>query len=149
MSEIEIRTLGPGDEAVLDKVADVFDNPVDHDLARRYLAAPHLHLVVALDGDRVVGMASGLLHFHPDKGPEFFVNEVGVDAGYLRRGVGTRLMRAIFAEARKAGCSEAWLGTETDNAAALGLYRSIMGAADTEARMAHFTFDLGERGGAG
>jgi len=146
VSGVDIRVLGAGDEAVLDGVAPgVFDEPVQPVLARRYLAEPLFRLVVALDGDTVVGMASGLVHFHPDKAPEFFVNEVGVDDGYLRRGIGRRLMAAILAEARKAGCAEAWLGTETSNMAALGLYRSIMGEGDREEPMKVFTYNLAAR----
>jgi aminoglycoside 6'-N-acetyltransferase I len=60
----------------------------------------------------------------------------------LRQGIGKRLMRAILAEAKAAGCREAWLGTETDNAGALALYRSVMGEADTEEPMVVFTFRL-------
>jgi ribosomal protein S18 acetylase RimI-like enzyme len=140
---IAIRVLRAGDEAVLANVAEgVFDERVKPELARAYLAEPRFRLVVALDGDLVVGMASGLVHFHPDKGPEFFVNEVGVGDAYLRRGVGKQLVRAILAEAKAAGCTEAWLGTEADNAAALALYRSAMGEGGDEEPMVVFTFRL-------
>lgn len=140
---IAIRVLRAGDEAVLDRVAPgVFDEAVKPELAREFLAEPRFHLVVALDGDLVVGMASGLVHMHPDKGPEFFVNEVGVDDGYRRQGIGKRLMRAILHEARAAGCAEAWLGTETDNAEALALYRAIMDEGDREEPMVVFTYRL-------
>ena len=140
---ITLRVLRAGDEDVLAHVADgVFDNAVQADLARDYLAEPRFHMVVALDGDRVVGMATGLVHFHPDKEPEFFVNEIGVGDAYLRRGIGKRLMHAILEEAKAAGCAEAWLGTETDNTAALALYRSVMGPDDDETPMVVFTFRL-------
>jgi ribosomal protein S18 acetylase RimI-like enzyme len=141
--EIEIRVLHAGDEQVLDRVAeDVFDEAVRPDLAREFLAEPRFHLVVALDDGVVVGMASGLVHMHPDKGPEFFVNEIGVATTHLRRGIATRLMRAILAEAKAAGCSEAWVGTETANAPALALYRSIMTEGDKEEPMVVFTYRL-------
>lgn len=140
---IAIRVLRAGDEAVLDRVAPgVFDEAVQPALAREFLAEPRFHLVVALDGDLVVGMASGLVHMHPDKEPEFFVNEVGVDDAYRRQGIGKRLMRAILAEAKAAGCSEAWLGTETDNAEALALYRAMMREGDREEPMVVFTYRL-------
>ena len=74
---ITLKTLLPGDEAVLEKVAPgVFDNPVRPDLVRRFLATPNCRIVVALDGDLVVGMATGFSHFHPDKDEDFFVNEL-------------------------------------------------------------------------
>ena len=109
--EIVLKRLLPGDEAVLEKVAPgVFDEPVRPDLTERFLATPNYRIVVALDGDLVVGMATGFTHFHPDKEEDFFVNELGVDDTYLRRGIGTRLMTAILAEAKAMGCKAAWLG---------------------------------------
>lgn len=143
---IEIRRLVPGDEAVLRKVAaGVFDEPVRPDLTERFLATPNYRIVVALDGDLVVGMATGFAHFHPDKDEDFFVNEVGVGDHYLRQGIATRLMHAILAEARAMGCAEAWLGTEHTNDPALGLYRKVMQAGDSEEGMSVFTFDLARR----
>lgn len=143
---IALKRLVPGDEGVLENVAEgVFDEPVRLDLTRRFLATPTYRIVVALDGDLVVGMATGFTHFHPDKDEEFFVNELGVADAYLRRGIGTQLMRAILAEAKAMGCGEAWLGTEHTNIPALGLYRKIMIEGDSEEAMSVFTFELGDR----
>ncbi len=140
---IEIRKLGIGDEAVLARVAPgVFDEPVRPDLAERFLATPAYRIFVALDGDLVVGMATGFTHFHPDKDEEFFVNELGVDDAYRRRGIGERLLRAILGEARAMGCEAAWLGTERDNEPALALYRKVMAGDDTEEPMSIFTYDV-------
>lgn len=140
---IVIRKLGVGDDAVLDNVAPgVFDEPVRPDLTRRFLATPNYRIFVALDGDLVVGMVTGFTHFHPDKDEEFFVNELGVDDAYRRRGIGRRLLEAMLAEARGMGCADAWLGTETTNTQALGLYRKIMRGGDTEEPMSVFTYEL-------
>jgi len=147
VSEIHLRVLKPGDETILDRVAaGVFDEPIRPELVKEYLAEPRFHIVVALDGDLVVGMATGLVYFHPDKVPEFFVNEVGVGDAYLRRGIARRLMAALFDEARKAGCTYAWLGTEDDNTAANALYRSLGGA---EQKMNFFEFNLAPHPGGG
>lgn len=146
MTIITIRMLTAGDEAVLENVAPgVFDEAVRPDLAKRFLETPHYRIFVALDGDRVVGMATGFTHFHPDKDEDFFVNELGVDDAYLRQGIATRLMHAILAEARAMGCSEAWLGTEHANGPALALYRRLMTDSDTEEAMSVFTYDLARR----
>lgn len=143
---VEIRKLGPGDEAVLANVADgVFDEAIRPDLARRFLETDHYRIFVALDGDCVVGMVTGFTHFHPDKEVEFFVNELGVDDRYRRQGIGTRLMQAILSEAKAMGCSEAWLGTEQDNAPALGIYRKLLTTEDTEETAVIFTYDLDGR----
>ena len=125
---ISVRLLGAGDAAILERVADgVFDYPVRPDLVARYLAEPHYAFVVALEGDLVVGMASGFRYFHPDKDYEFFINECGVGDAYLRRGIGTRVMQALLAWAQDMGCSYCWLGTETDNVEANGLYHRLGG----------------------
>jgi ribosomal protein S18 acetylase RimI-like enzyme len=140
---IEIRKLGPGDEAVLGKLAPgVFDEPIRPDLAERFLATPNYRIFVALDGDLVVGMVTGFTHFHPDKDEEFFVNELGVDDDYRRQGIGERLLRTILTEAKAMGCAQAWLGTEHVNASALALYRKVLTGKDTEEAMSVFTFEL-------
>jgi hypothetical protein len=55
-----VRLLGPGDAAVLDRVVGgVFDNPIDPRWRAEFFADPRHHLAVAIDGDLVVGMASG------------------------------------------------------------------------------------------
>lgn len=143
---ITYRLLRPGDEAVLETVAPgVFDHPVRPDLVSRFLATLHYRIVVALDGRLVVGMATGFSHFHPDKDEDFFVNELGVDDAYRRRGIGAKLMTMLLAEARAMGCNDAWLGTEHDNHAALGVYRRLMTDGDTEEPMVIFTYPLAGR----
>jgi len=143
---IAIRLLQSGDAAVLANVAPgVFDEPVRPDLARRFLTTPSYRIFVALDGDLVVGMATGFTHFHPDKDEEFFVNELGVADDWRRQGIATRLMQAILAEARAMGCDVAWLGTEDDNIEALGLYRKLMGSTDQAESMQIFTYDVTKR----
>jgi aminoglycoside 6'-N-acetyltransferase I len=143
---IEYRKLGTGDEAVLQTVAPgVFDEPVRPDLTKRFLATPSYRIFVALDGDVVVGMCTGFTHFHPDKDEEFFINELGVADDYRRRGIAERLLRMMLDEAKAMGCSDAWLGTEHDNTAALALYRKVMAGEDTEESMSIFTYDLSSR----
>jgi ribosomal protein S18 acetylase RimI-like enzyme len=144
MDGIVITRLGPGDEVLLADIAEgVFDETVRPELAKRFLETPHYRLVVARDGDRVVGMATGFTHFHPDKDEEFFVNELGVADAYRRRGIGPALMKAILAEARAMGAEIAWVGTERENHPALALYRRLMGPDDSEEVMSIFTYDLG------
>lgn len=131
--EIVVRVLGSEELAVLDKVAaDVFDGPVDRRWAAEFLADPRHHLAVAFDGEVVVGMASGVHYVHPDKPPELWVNEVGVAPAYQGRGIGRRLLRALFARGREVGCAKGWVGTEVGNAAARRLYRAVGGVEDAE-----------------
>ena len=121
--------LGPGDLDLLLSVPEgLFDKPVDPDQAHAFLADPGHLIVVAVDGEQVVGFASGTVLLHPDKQPAFFVNEVGVRKDWQRRGIGRAVCENLFDAARARGCSDGiWLGTEPDNVPALALYRALAG----------------------
>ena len=140
---IDIKLLGPQDTRALANVApDVFDNPIDVARADEFLADPRHHLAVAVDDGLVVGFVSAVHYVHPDKpSPELWINEVGVAATHRGRGLGTRLLRAVFAVARGLGCAEAWVLTDRANTAAMRLYAA---AGSTEAPTDHvmFTFML-------
>lgn len=137
---IEIKTLGEKDlDILLSFGPDVFDNNIKPDLAKACLERDDYFIAVALEKNKVIGMASGFTYFHPDKPVEFYVSDVGVHDDYLRRGIAKRLMQALFECAREAGCNNCWLATETDNVAANGLYRSLD---SKEQQMNYFEFDL-------
>jgi ribosomal protein S18 acetylase RimI-like enzyme len=143
MAEIAIRLLGPGDAGLLEHVApDVFDNPVDPRWTAEFLADSRHHMVIALRGDQVVGMASAVHYVHPDKPPELWVNEVGVSPAHQRQGIGKRLLAALLTHGRDLGCAEAWLGTEESNVAARRLYASVGGE---EEPMVYVTFAVGPK----
>lgn len=128
-----VRLLAADEAAALQAVApDVFDHAVDPRWTAEFLADPRHHLVVALDDGCVVGMASAVHYVHPDKAPELWINEVGVAPSHQRRGLGKRLLAALFARGRALGCAEAWVGTEASNVAARGLYASAGGEEDPE-----------------
>ena len=144
---IEIRLLGPGDEGVLDHVADdVFDHEIIPGQAVRFLEDPGHYIAVALADGIVVGMASANEYLHPDKPVQFWINEMGVSPDWQRQGIGRRLLRTLLDLARDAGFGEAWVGTEDHNIPARGLYRSLGGA---EERFVMYTFDLAGTKGKG
>jgi GNAT superfamily N-acetyltransferase len=93
--------LGPNDSSVLRNVGpDVFDDPIDMRATAAVLNDPRHSLVVAIDGDRVVGFASGVIYEHPDKPrQELWVNEVGVAATHRGRGVGRGFLAVLLADA--------------------------------------------------
>jgi GNAT superfamily N-acetyltransferase len=126
---IEIRVLGPGDEAVLAHAApDVFDHPLDPQVTAAFLADAWHHVAVALDDGRVVGFASAVHYLHPDKPhPELWINEVGVAETHRGRGLARAILRALFDAGRAVGCREAWVLTDRSNAPALRLYAASGG----------------------
>ena len=132
--ELEIRQIKAGDVALFDRVADaVFDEPVDPDRLAAYLAEPGHHMLVALNAGEVVAQVAAVIHRHPDKPTELYIDEVGVAAGYRRRGIAGRMLDAMFEHGRTIGCEEAWVGTEPDNLPARGLYEGRRGRSDGEA----------------
>lgn len=125
---IDIRILGRGDEGVLLNVApDVFDNPLDPELTREFLADPRHHIAVAIEDGLVVGFASGVDYVHPDKPRELWINEVGVAPAYRRRGLGKAVLQALLDAGRTRNCTAAWVLTDRSNEAATALYASVGG----------------------
>jgi ribosomal protein S18 acetylase RimI-like enzyme len=118
---------------LLDRVDDdVFDFPVRARYLQAYLASPSNLLVVAVELDTVVGMATALTYTHPDKPLQMFVNEVGVSSGFRGKGIGRQLVEALLQRGRELGCHEAWVATEIGNTAARGLYAATGGKEDRE-----------------
>ena len=151
---VEYRWLRPGDEAVVrelsvrspelgDGDAEPRYAPLDEPGAASFLAREQNLVLVAFDGDRPVGM---LLAYELDRrhgDPRvLFIYELGVDAGYRRRGIGRELLRRTRRLARARGVKEGFVLTEESNEAAMALYASEGGIrpADDEAM---FDFDFG------
>ena len=140
----DIRILGTGDAAVLDRIApDVFDEPIKPQWVADLLGDGRHHLAVALEEGVVVGMASAVHYVHPDKAPELWINEVGVAAAHQRRGLAGRLLRALFARGRELGCVQAWVLADQSNTVAHRLYVSAGGQAAAEPCVM-FEFPLAE-----
>lgn len=126
---IEIKLLQAGDEALLQRVApEVFDDLLDVAASIEFLADPRHHLAVALADGQVVGFVSAVHYVHPDKPtPELWINEVGVAPSHQGQGLARRLMEAVLNDARRLGCSVAWVLTHRSNRAAMRLYASCGG----------------------
>lgn len=131
-STIIYRRVTGDDATLFERVADeVFDEAVDPTRLAAYLAAPGHVMVIALAGDTIVGQAAAVLHFHPDKVSEIYIDEVGVSPAWQRQGIARRMVEELFAIGRERGCEEAWVGTELDNQPARRLYRTSGGREGT------------------
>ena len=121
-----LRRMAAGDETALQRVApDVFDEPVDSKRLNDYLRTPGHLMLLAFDGDLVVGQCAAVIHRHPDKPTELYVDEVGTASTHRRQGIARMMLTELFAWGRELGCDEAWLGTEFDNVEANTLYRDL------------------------
>jgi len=138
---IIVRRMRAGDETAFQSIApDVFDEPIDAESLDAYLREPGHIMVLAFEGDLVVGQCAGVIHRHPDKPTELYVDEVGTASTHLRRGIARMMMDELFAWGRELGCTEAWLGTETDNEPAKALYRRYRPTEDETIQ--YFLFEL-------
>jgi aminoglycoside 6'-N-acetyltransferase I len=130
---IRYKLLSLADASVLLDVADdVFDEPLVPQRILAYLADTTNLMVVAIDGNTVVGQCASVIHRHPDKATELYLDNLGVAPSHQRRGIARELVARMFAAGRERGCTEAWVGTEPDNDAANALYRAL-GAEPVEA----------------
>ena len=136
-----LRRMQPGNEAAFQSIApDVFDEPIHPERLAAYLREPGHIMVLAFESDLIVGQCAGVIHRHPDKTTELYVDEVGTASTHRRMGVAKLMMDELFAWGRELGCEEAWLGTETDNEPAKGLYRRYRPTEDETIQ--YFLFDL-------
>jgi ribosomal protein S18 acetylase RimI-like enzyme len=130
-TDVEIRRVGPGDEALFERVAgEVFDAPVDRARLAAYLAEPGHHMLVALHAGEVVAQVAAVVHRHPDKPTELYIDEVGVTPALQRQGIARTMVDAMLALGKALGCEEAWVGTEHDNVPARALYERYGVAAE-------------------
>jgi aminoglycoside 6'-N-acetyltransferase I len=128
MTDLAIRRIDTAGASLLANVAtDVFDEGIDPAYLATYLAQPQNMLIVALDGDLVVGQCQAMTHTHPDQKPTLYLDNLGVDPSYQRRGIARRLVTEMMAWGRERGCVEAWVATEPDNEPARALYAALQG----------------------
>ena len=140
MTSIEIRKLGPGDDALVLAAGPLFDSAPKSDAIQRFLADPNHHLLLALADGKPVGFVSGVELTHPDKGTEMFLYELAVDEGHRRLGIATELVATLRELARKRGCYDMWVLTDHDNDAALATYRKT--GTDEESSAVMLTWKL-------
>lgn len=138
---ITVRRMQAGDEAAFQSIApDVFDEPIHPSRLHDYLRSPGHIMVLVFEGEVIVGQCVGVIHRHPDKPTELYVDEVGTASTHLRRGIARQMMDELFAWGKELGCTEAWLGTETDNEPAKALYRRYRPTEDETIQ--YFLFEL-------
>jgi GNAT superfamily N-acetyltransferase len=125
--------------------ADVFDGPARPGWLDAFLDDPRHHLFVATDGGACVGFLSAVDLLHPDKPPSMWINELGGNETHRRRGLATRLVAALVAQARASGCRDVWV-VSAPTEEARGFYASL-GWSRTGSDLAMFTLDLGDGDG--
>ena len=123
MPKQDIRRLGPGDDAQVERAANLFDKPPIPAATAAFLATSDHHLLIAYVEGEPAGFVSGVETIHPDKGTEMFLYELGVDDAFRGRGIGAALVEALADLARDRGCYGMWVLTSADNEGAIATYR--------------------------
>jgi ribosomal protein S18 acetylase RimI-like enzyme len=140
MTRVEVKHLTLGDESILERVAaDVFDEAINPKLLTAYLAEANHHMIVAVKNGEVVGQIRAMIHKHPDRPDELYIDNLGVTPSSQRQGIATKLLNAMLELGKNAGCEDAWLATEQDNTQAKGFYETYGIKPET---MAFYLFKL-------
>ena len=137
---MEIRALGPGDDAAVAAAQHLFDGSARAEATARFLAEPGSHLLVAYVDGEPVGFVSGIEVTHPDKGTEMFLYELAVDEAHRRRGHARALVGALEALARERGCTGMFVFVDDDNEAGRAAYRSAGGRDASRPIMVEWAF---------
>ena len=125
---MELWHATPGAEERVKAAERLFDDAVDLEATRRFLADEANHLLIAYVDGEPAGFVSGTELTHPDKpAPELFLNELGVDSAYRGRGIGKALVAELWALAQRRGCGGMRVLTDEGNAVALRVYENAGG----------------------
>jgi [ribosomal protein S18]-alanine N-acetyltransferase len=125
---VEIWRATPGSEARVKAAEHLFDDPVEVEATRRFLADEANVLLIAFEDGEPAGFVSGTELTHPDKAvPEMFLNELAVDEAFRGRGIGKALVTELWRLAQSRGCRGMWVLTDDDNAAANRVYSAAAG----------------------
>ena len=85
---VELRRVTVDDLELFDHIADgVFDDAIVPERLRRYLAEPGHLMILAVDDGVVVGQCAAVVHRHPDKVTELYVDELGTATSHQRQGI--------------------------------------------------------------
>ncbi len=122
----DLHWIAADNAHLLANVAEgVFDHAIEPARLKTYLSSPGNWMCLAVIDGLVVGMLMAVIHTHPDKETELFLDEIGTGDDWRRQGIARALIFKLFERADAEGIEEIWLGTETDNWPARGLYEGF------------------------
>lgn len=104
---------------------DIFDEPINFDRLTDYVKESSHIMLVALSDGSVIGQLMAVIHRHPDKPTDLYVDELAVAEDYRRRVIATRLMEAVLLMGVERGCEEVWLAVEPENEGAKQFYGTL------------------------
>ncbi len=148
---IEVRRLESGDAAfALRTVGElkITDPALREGLTledmRRFLENRDNVLLAAADGDRPIGFLLAYCLDRVDRRrPMMLFYEIEVAPDHRRRGAGRAMVERLVALCAERKVAKMWVHTNRSNSAAMGLYRSTGGVADSSGDEVTFLYDPG------
>ena len=123
---IEFIQLGENNMDILNKYdEDIFDEKIDSRRLAAMLKEQNNILLVAINEGVVIGQVLAVIHRHPDKPTELYIDDLGVSETFQRRGIATRLVEQLYIIGVERGCEEVWVATEPENEPAIKFYDSL------------------------
>lgn len=113
--------------------------PLDAAAIREVFTSPATTVLIAKDGDTIVGTLS-LVVFRIPTGVRSWIEDVVVDAASGHQGIGKALVQAAVERARAAGARTVDLTTRPSRVAAGNLYERV-GFSQRETRVYRYAFD--------
>ena len=99
---------------------------------RNQLSDERFHVIVALDGQKVIGGITGYeLKMFGRESTEMFLYEIGVEKKYQRKGVARSLIEELRAICHDRGITEMFVVTSSNNEPAIQLYKKTGGELET------------------
>lgn len=132
---LSIRPIGPGDvESLLDLIRALAANEneqdhltIDADALRKtgFGERPQWSGLLALSGGEAVGYATYTHDFHIWSGaPRITLDDIYVRSEFRSLGIGEKLMKAVFDEARKTRACVSWT-VRPENRKAIAFYKRL------------------------
>ncbi|MCB1024144.1 MAG: GNAT family N-acetyltransferase, partial [Acidobacteria bacterium] len=146
--EFRIKTLTAEDT---DKASELFHSfqvddgirdptKASDEYLKRILSKADFHVIAAsVDKTIVGGLVAYELLKYKDESAEMYLFEMGVDASFQRRGIGTALIEKLKDICREKGITEMFVGALDDNMPAKALYKSTGGS---EEKVSEFTYQI-------
>ncbi len=145
---VAIREIAIGDELMVAEMLDALKPGWTDQLApgasgpRAFVATPGGFMFCAYVDQDPAGFAWGTTMRSPNGRLTTYLHELEVHAQHRRQSIGSMLLEASIARARREGHQKFWLSTAQDNREANALYTSL-GGQSTPAGDQNFWWDLG------
>ena len=137
---VDIRMLGPGDEALLIEAVALTDEDWPPSAARAHLADRDLVCMAALEAGQAVAFIYGhvLRRF---EATSLFIYSVDTAPDHQRRGIAKAMLQALAEEGRAGRWDEMFVFTNRSNRAAMALYASAGGVSPPPDDVVMFDFE--------